>query len=302
MNIKNLYAYYIFSKDSSNEESSIPLDFLIYISTLPIQKRWDAEFEENSSPVTITKPMWLDGYKNRYLYGKFVEVKLREKIDLIDLNGAEESIQIPKGKGEKLEFDFIFCPTSHVALIETKGRGCENKILNFLRRHWEKYKKNNPSLPTLWMESRAIIIEDSARAYLNDKSVSSMQMVIDCSKIGTDPSLLPLLTQLIKGHDGNLEELALNVSISTVKRSAGLPKIAMTNTIDILEQLEVKEALKSAACVELIANRKSSRQTKLVDIHLKKGVMIPEECETSDLLKEELDNLIDKLMSELYEV
>lgn len=291
---KNLYAYYLFAKNDKNEEISLPMDFLLHIYNLPFKDRWDAEFGVHSSPVTISKPSWEDGFKgDRYFYGNFVEVRYIEKLDLIDLNGDEETIKIPQDKGEKMDFSFIFCPKKQIALVEMKGRGCENKINNFFSRHWERYKKNNPDKPTLWIESQAITIEDNARAYLKDRSVSNIQLAVDCSKINSSSTIFPLISQLLGDEDAGTSQLVLNVSVSTVKRGVGLPSVTMSHVVDIIEQLEKNHALKSASCKEMIEHRRSTRLTKLVDIHLRKGVII--EKDESKVLKEELDNLIGEL-------
>ncbi len=295
---KNLYAYYLFATNEKSEESSLPMDFLIYIYNLPFKDRWDADFGVNSSPVTISKPLWIEGFKDKYFYGKFVEVRYIEKLDLIDLNGDEESIKIPQDKGEKTEFYFIFCPKKQIALVEMKGRGCENKINNFFSRHWERYKKSNPDKPTLWIESKAITIEDTARDYLKDRSVSNIQLAIDCSKISDTSVMFPLIRQLLGDEVENTTQLILNVSVSTLKRGAGLPTITMTHAVDIMEQLEEQHALKSASCKEMIEHRRSARLTKLVDIHLKKGVIIESEENISEIFKDELDNLIGELDEE----
>lgn len=295
----NLAAYYLFQKDNRNTESSIDLKFLQYISRLPVAERWDCGFGPSNSPFTILNPTWLNGANHRrYLCGRFVEVKHIDQVDLIDVDGAEESLKIPQGKGKKHEFYFVFSPEMQIALIESKGRGFERKIENFLGRHWETYMMKHPNLNAAWFETSALTIEDSARQYLNDRSVAEMQVAIECEKISEDSPLFPLISQLLQGGLSGDHQLVLKLNLSTAKRGAAIPTVALSNVIDVVENLEEAQCLKSAYCKEMAGTRKSSRLTKLIDIQFRTGIVVDESSDVYESLQHELDELIGDLHGE----
>jgi|GEM_PF-2442183 len=292
MQIKSFSGYYLNAKNDKNQEIPIMRDFLNSIFILPFRDKWDAEFGANNTPVTILSDKWIPNIRGDYYYGKFVEVRYIDKLELINLDGEEDTVTFKQEQGEKSEFHFIFCPEKQVALVELKGRGIESKIQKFFSRHWEKFNKNKEHQPLL-INCQAIAIAENAKNYLSDKTISNMRMAIDCSKISRDSSLFSLIKQLVNTDD--LEQLVVDINFSTVKRGDNLSKLSMSTLVDLMEKIQYEHALKSASCNEIIDHKKSNKITKLLGIQHRKDISVSDEIDLPEQLIRQLDDLIDQI-------
>lgn len=284
----------------NGKKHNISHDFFTFIKNISFNKRWKPEPEGDNLATQIpTRNFSLIDWlapgksKHRMLYGKFKEVTPTEKISLTKLSDGEDyDIPISEKAGKKTEekdWKFMISPQHNMLFLETKGRGIENKIKDFLNSfvlpfsdNYKDHSFDNITISGIPKESNPVWF------LRKNPHLKSFEFALNAKAIKNDQfGIFSTLT----GDD----KLKVKISISATNKGEELPHLLISDLANFLEsadnnylhQVQVKEV--------------GEKPIKLLNALERREIVIDNENEWVDSMLIIAEEIIDDLSKAISE-
>lgn len=241
------------------EVKTIPIDFFATLSLQNILDRWNGNPTPGSTVQNLQflKKYELPELNDSIFYGRFVEIELTRSINLMNLQGLEQPMNVPNNSGRHSGFTFAVCPAKCLLVLEN-GRGVEQRLASYLNFWLQKFWNPSRTDPASKLDSilvSAIPIETNPVNFIRQNhNLGSFEAILNVREFQRED--YGVLGRLF-GNLGEEQKLKVKIEIAT-HRGGQLPEILTTNLATLLEQIAPTENLSKVKVKEVVGGRKQS--------------------------------------------
>lgn len=290
---------YLIKGAKSGFACAVPHTYFNHLSGLPFNSRWDQPLQAGFNSRNLTVFKWLPPSNSGrgILHGRFVEIKVRDSIPMIDVQlGTDYDLQVPTDKAEKFEWEFVLVPDFNLLILEKKGRGGETKLEEFLNSHLSAWSQANPTTAIDAIHILAIPKEDDPIGFLrNNPNLGMFEAKLKAKSIsGQEYGVLGgLFRDLV---DDENDELRIKIEVTSGKRGGQLPTVVVSHLADFLASIDETNILHAAS-----KQVRSGRATKLLNAIVETSVTVSDRINVISAFVDFSEEVISELGDQLKE-